>query len=105
MCSVYFYLEPDGDLELAVPSTTLLRVSFALGVEHYETIKKARRGRLGAQFRNKLGWLTGNLYSRVDTPDWPETVGKEDADTKIDKIFDDIDEASGISGFSANYSI
>jgi hypothetical protein len=88
-----FYLEPDGDLKLAVGSAALLRVSIALRAEHYEIIKEARIGRLESPFRNKLGWLAGNLYSRVDTPDWPEKIGKKDADRKVAQIFKDLDEA------------
>lgn len=88
-----FYLEPDGDLKIAVESVALLRVSIALQArKHYDIIRDARLGRLKAPFRNKLGWLAGNLYSRVDTPDWPEEVGKKDADKKVDKIFKDITE-------------
>lgn len=90
-----FYLEPDGDLKLAVPSVALLRVSIALrSREHYGIIAAARVGRLQAPFRNKLGWLAGNLYSRVDTPDWPEKIGRNNADKKVDSIFKDIDRAA-----------
>ncbi|MHB1562113.1 MAG: hypothetical protein ACYC61_32095, partial [Isosphaeraceae bacterium] len=49
---------------------------------------------LKSPFRNKLGWLAGNLFSRVDTPDWPEEIGKKEADKKVEKIFKDIDEAA-----------
>jgi hypothetical protein len=90
-----FYLEPDGDLKLAVPSVALLRVSIALrSREHYGVVAAARVGRLQSPFRNKLGWLAGNLYSRVDTPDWPESIGKNQADNKVTGIFNDIDRAA-----------
>lgn len=89
-----FYLEPDGDLKLAVGAVALLRVTIALRAQHYEDLKNARIGRLKSPFRNKLGWLAGNLFSRVDTPDWPEEIGKKEADKKVEKIFKDIDEAA-----------
>lgn len=90
-----FYLEPDGDLQIAVESVVLLRVSIALrSREHYRIVQEARLGRLRPSFRNKLGWLTGNLYSRVDTPDWPEVIGKPAASKKVDKIFKDLDESA-----------
>ncbi len=90
-----FYLEPDGDLKLAVPSVAMLRISIALrSKEHYRIVKAARVGRLRPSFRNKLGWLTGNLYSRVDTPDWPEEIGMEEARKKVDRILSDVDEAT-----------
>ncbi|QDV38076.1 hypothetical protein [Tautonia plasticadhaerens] len=88
-----FYLEPDGDLKLAVESVALLRVSIALrSKEHYRIIKAARVGRLRSPFRNKLGWLVGNLFSRVDTPDWPEEIGKAEADRKVTRLIKDLDE-------------
>jgi len=42
-------------------------------VDHYPILKEARRGRLSSEFRSKLGWLVGNLYSRIGTQDWYET--------------------------------
>ena len=38
--------------------------------------------------------MVGNLYSRVDTPDWPEKLGKGNADKKVSKLIKDLDEAS-----------
>lgn len=67
------YLHQDGDVGISEPSVALLRVSIALrSSEHYKAIQKARTGRLAVSFRNKLGWLAGNLFSRVDTSDWSE---------------------------------
>jgi hypothetical protein len=73
-----FYLHPDGDVGIAVESVALLRVSIALrSREHYNRLREARRGRLQTEFRNKLGWLAGNLYARVDTPDWEQKDGEK----------------------------
>jgi len=74
-----FYLHPDVDAGIAVPSVALLRVSVTLRSAHYSVLKGARRGRLRTEFRNKLGWLTGNLFSRIGTSDWtdPPTRKKE----------------------------
>src|SRR5207247_8080250 len=75
-----FYLHPDADVGIAVPAAAMLRVSISLrSREHYNVLKAARCGRLRAEFRNKLGWLTGNLYSRVDTPDWADEDGGAEA--------------------------
>jgi len=53
----------------------LLQVSVALkSQEHYGELVKARRGRLVEQFQSKLGWLIGNLFSRVATQDWGDTT-------------------------------
>ena len=70
-----FYLHPDASARLAVPSVALLQVSVAVRThEHYETLVKARTGRLAEQFQSKLGWLIGNLFSRVATRDWDATT-------------------------------
>ena len=31
------------------------------------------------EFRNKLGWLVGNIFSRIGTPDWSEKPGGKKA--------------------------
>jgi len=67
-----FYFHPDVEAGIAVPSVSLLRVTVTLRVEHYGILRQARRGRLCAEFRSKLGWLVGNLYSRIGTQDWSE---------------------------------
>jgi len=67
-----FYLHPDIEAGISVRSVALLRVSVAFKSDHYEVLKRARRGRLKSEFRNKLGWLVGNLYSRIGTEDWTE---------------------------------
>ncbi len=68
-----FYLHPDADAGVAEASVALLRVSIALLDEHYPLLVRARRGRLRPEFSNKLGWLVGNLYSRIATPDWSDS--------------------------------
>ncbi len=68
-----FYLYPDADVGIGEDAVVFLRVSVAFRIEHYETIRKSRKGRLAPEFANKLGWLAGNLYSRIGTKDWRET--------------------------------
>lgn len=84
-----FYFHPDADVGIAVPSVALPRVSIAFRAQHYAMLKEARSGRLSTEFRNKLGWLTGNLYSRVDTPDWSDSEGgKERAERIVEDLLD-----------------
>ncbi len=79
-----FYLHPDEEVGIAVPAVAMLRVSISLrSREHYQTLKGARRGCLETEYRNKLGWLTGNLYSRVDTTDWADHDGGEEAADRL----------------------
>jgi len=73
-----FFLHSDLDSGIAVHSVALLRVAISVkAVEHYETLKSARVGRLSKEFQPKLGWMVGNLYSRVGVTDWKEKSEKE----------------------------
>jgi hypothetical protein len=88
-----FYLHPEAEIGIAEESVALLRVSIALrSEEHYGTILGARRGRLDPEFANKLGWLCGNLYSRVGIRDWKETDADKKAAAEIKRrLLDDSD--------------
>lgn len=83
-----FYLHPDADAGIAVASVALLRVSVAFRTEHYAALLEARRGRMTAEFRNKLGWLVGNLYSRIGTTDWHEQEGEKRLKEMIRQLLD-----------------
>lgn len=78
-----FFLHADADSGIAEPSVVLLRVTVALKSEHYEMLKQARVGRLNVEFRAKLGWLLGNLYSRPATRDWSENPGGKEQLNKL----------------------
>lgn len=70
-----FYLHEDADAGIATHSAALLRITISLRRDHYDTLVKARVGRISPEFSAKLGWLTGNLYARVATPDWGDKQG------------------------------
>jgi hypothetical protein len=72
-----FYLHPDGAVEIGNPAVALLQVSIGIGIQHYEKLIEARSGRLAGQFQSKLGWLVGNLFSRVATDDLKEEIAKK----------------------------
>lgn len=80
-----FYLYPDGAVGIGEDAVALLRVSVAFLARHYDIMCRARRGRLTPEFANKLGWLLGNLYSRVGTRDWPSA----ELGQMIRKLLDD----------------
>jgi len=77
-----FYLHPDAGVGITEHSVALLQVSVALrSHEHYGELVKARSGRLSEQFQSKLGWLIGNLFSRVATRDWePDQISQMSAE-------------------------
>lgn len=74
-----FYLHEDGDAGIAAHSVAMLRITFSLRQSHYEAIQNSRCGRIDPLFAGKLGWLTGNLFSRVATPDWEEKSNNKNA--------------------------
>lgn len=71
-----FYLHPEGDAGIATASVAFLRITITLRRDHYDVLTRCRVGRLKPEFSNKLGWLVGNLYSRIGTPDWDEKDAK-----------------------------
>ena len=77
-----FYLHPDEGAGVSVSCVALLRRSLSFHITAYDRLVTARCGRLRGEFQAKLGWLVGNLYSRVATPDWDS----ERAETEIDKL-------------------
>src|SRR4051794_9957527 len=67
----YFYLHQSVEYGLTDSCVAFLRVSIALRAElHYDLLLNAKVLELKDEFKAKLGWLVGNLYSRVGTEDW-----------------------------------
>ncbi|MEK6770097.1 MAG: hypothetical protein AABY62_00440 [Pseudomonadota bacterium] len=67
----FFYLHEDPSMGFPESCCAFLRLSIALRAkERYNTCLNARLLQLDESFRAKLGWLVGNLYSRVGTKDW-----------------------------------
>lgn len=88
-----FYLHPDAEAGIVEPSVALLRVTVTLRVEHYQVVKAARCGRLCPEFSNKLGWLVGNLYSRIGTQDWSHPPDRKTDYQKLVREFLDTRDA------------
>ena len=82
-----FYLcpekTPETTIGLGEDAVAFLRVNVAFRVDHYDVMREARRARVPAEFANKLGWLVGNLYSRVGTTDWDKT----ELNHRIEKLY------------------
>lgn len=67
----YFFLFKDEEHSLNDSMVAYLKVSIALKSElHYESCLKAKILELTDEYKAKLGWLVGNIYSRVGTTDW-----------------------------------
>jgi hypothetical protein len=88
----YFYLEPEAAVGLHEPSCAFLRLSIALrSSEHYDKLLAARKLSLTDVFQAKLGWLVGNMYSRVGTDDWvPDHATDETFKARIDDILEQV---------------
>ncbi|MGN7105154.1 hypothetical protein ACTHR6_26305 [Ralstonia holmesii] len=74
-----FFLKSSPDYGLDVDCCTQLHLSIAIrAYEHYDLCLQAKILELKDEFRAKLGWLVGNLYSRVGTQDYvPGAISDE----------------------------
>ena len=65
-----------------------LALSVALRISHYDACIGAKVAQLDDVFQAKVGWLTGNLYSRVGTPDLEEK--EDDAERIKEQFYEDV---------------
>ena len=73
----YFFLDSEGT-KLSEDSVAFLTLSIAIKADlHYEKCLEAKVLELTDTFQAKLGWLVGQMYSRVGTPDWDNNLVKE----------------------------
>lgn len=70
--SKYFFILEQQDKLIAEDMCAVTTLSISIKIEHYDECMKARILQLDDTFQAKLGWLVGQQYSRVGTPDWPE---------------------------------
>ena len=93
-----FYLHPDADAGITTPCVAMLRIAIALHTKHYDKMLSSRCGRLRPEFQAKLGWLVGNLYSRVGTGDWSEPrERKRQQKLIVDEVLGDLTEVKWAS--------
>lgn len=84
--SGYFYLHDTGDNRIPEPLCAFLPVSIALKIHHYDLCLNARVISLNSEFRSKLGWLVGDVYSRVATRDWVNNPTDQEEQEEFDDI-------------------
>lgn len=89
--SNFFYLEAEPEVGLSEAHCAFLTLSVAVKAEqHYQTCLDARILRLRESFQHKLGWLTGNMYSRVGTEDWvPNTKTNAEFSEYVESLLDE----------------
>lgn len=84
----YFFLYKEDALDFPESMVAYLKVSIALkSNEHYDKCLNAKRIELTDEFKAKLGWLVGNMYSRVGTADWESIMS---AQAKKDMLNNDL---------------
>jgi hypothetical protein len=67
----HFFLQAETEHELDRHCCTQLHLSISIrAYEHYDVCLNGKILELQENFRAKLGWLVGNLYSRVGTEDY-----------------------------------
>jgi hypothetical protein len=81
----YFFLCENGT-DLNADCAAILQLSVAIKADiHFQTCLDAKIVQLNQTFQAKLGWLVGQLYSRVGTIDWEHGKLNE----KIKKVLKD----------------
>jgi hypothetical protein len=79
----HFFLNADPEVGLLEDCCTQLHLSISIrAYEHYDVCLNAKIVELQENFRAKLGWLVGNLYSRVGTEDYVPGAVADDAQYK-----------------------
>lgn len=69
----FFFFKAGSHPSIAEDLCAFLPLSVALKSDHYAALVEAKVAQLDPLFAAKLGWLVGNQYSRVATPDLEET--------------------------------
>jgi hypothetical protein len=78
----YFFLEAEPSAGLYDSMCAMLALPISFKAEHYSTLLEAKILGVEDAFQAKLGWLLGQLYSRVGTRD----IDAEDMSTKVGKV-------------------
>ena len=68
-----FYLPPLAEAGIGVHSIVNLQVNAPVRIEHYDFLISNAKGRLGIEYQHRLGWLVGNLFSRVALPEFDKS--------------------------------
>ena len=85
----YFYLHQEQQFGVEDNEVAFLRLSVALRIkDNYEMCLRSRILSLNPEFRAKLGWLVGDIYSRVGTVDWVDKVPGADVGKMINDLLD-----------------
>ena len=68
----FFFLPAEGHSAIPENLCAFLPLTIALRSVHYDVCLASKVAQLSEIFQAKVGWLTGNQYSRIGTPDLEE---------------------------------
>jgi hypothetical protein len=80
-----FFYESKPSAGVFEDSCAILNLPIAFRVEHYAKFLQAKQAGIVDVFQAKLGWLLGQTYSRVGTPDMPTKELREKVKDAVDK--------------------
>lgn len=84
--SSYFYLHTEPTLGFVGAHCAILALPIALKApDHYQSCLNARILGLNDNFQSKLGWLVGQMFSRVGTVDWEKAKLKQLIKSNLDE--------------------
>jgi hypothetical protein len=66
----FFYFEAAHESGIYEEMCAMLALAISLKPEHHETLRASKLIGITDVFQAKLGWLLGQMYSRVGTPDF-----------------------------------
>lgn len=86
----YFYLHSESQAGFDEPHCAFLKLSVSIKASlHYKTCQQARVLSLKPLYQAKLGWMLGNMYSRVGTDEWvPTAEPKDEFEERIKTLLD-----------------
>lgn len=74
----FFYFEAAHESGIYEEMCAILALPISFKPEHYEKLRAAKLAGITDVFQAKLGWLLGQMYSRVGTPDFePATLSQK----------------------------
>lgn len=74
----FFFIRKQSHPGIAEDLCVFLPLSISVRIDHYDACLGAKVAQLDEIFSAKVGWLTGNMYSRVATPDIEEKMPDAD---------------------------
>lgn len=87
----FFFIPKNSHPSITEHMCVFLPLSVAMKIEHYDALLTSKVAQLDDIFAAKLGWLVGNQYSRIATPDIEEkdpTGAREYKERLIEEALD-----------------